>query len=64
MAEAFSTGVLNNTAEEILAELFKTGTSEGRVEIDTLKERVDFDGCLGSRRRTAWGVDERSIVIK
>jgi hypothetical protein len=26
------------TAEEILAELFETGTSEGSVEIDTLKE--------------------------
>ena len=32
--------------QEILEELFETGTSEGSVlEIDTLKERVDFDGC-------------------
>ena len=22
-----------------------------RVEIDTLKEHIDFDGCLGSRRK-------------
>jgi hypothetical protein len=63
-----------STAEKILAELFETGTSEGSVEIDTLEERVDFDGCLDvwvaeervhlarsqavQRRRTAWGFDD------
>jgi hypothetical protein len=31
-----------SAAEEILAELFKTGTSEGGVEIDALEERVDL----------------------
>jgi hypothetical protein len=31
--------------------LFETGTSEGSVEINTLEERVDFDRCLGSRRK-------------
>jgi hypothetical protein len=41
------------TAKEILAELLETGTSEESVEIDTLKERVDFDGYLGSRRQGA-----------
>ena len=38
--------------EEILAELFKTGTSEGSVEVDTLEERVDFDGYSDSRRKS------------
>ena len=32
-----------STAEEILAELFETGASEESVEVDTLKERVNFD---------------------
>ena len=38
-----------STAEEILAEFFETGASEGSVEIDAIKERVNFDRCLGSR---------------
>jgi hypothetical protein len=29
---------LEGALEEILAELFKTGTGEGGVEVDTLKE--------------------------
>ena len=33
-----------STAEKILADLFEMGTSERSVEIDTLKERVDFNG--------------------
>ena len=37
--------------EEILAELFKTGTSEGSVEINTLIEQVNFDRCLGGRKK-------------
>ena len=37
-----------STPEEILAELFETGTSE---ESDTLEERVDFDGFLDSGRK-------------
>jgi hypothetical protein len=40
-----------SNVEEILIELFETGTSEGSVEIDALEERVGFDGCLGSRRQ-------------
>ena len=42
---------VKNGTEEILADLFKTGTSEGSVEVNTLEERVDFDGCLSSRRK-------------
>jgi hypothetical protein len=42
-----------STTEEILAELFETGTSERSVEVDTLEERVDFNRCLGSRRKGA-----------
>ena len=47
----FTEDLLNrfkSTTEEILAELFETGTSEGSVEVDALQERVDFDGCLRS----------------
>ena len=40
---------IKSTAEKILAELFETRTSERSVEINTLKERVDFDGYLSSR---------------
>ena len=40
---------LESGAEEVLAELLETGTSERGVEIDTLEKRVDLDGGLGSR---------------
>ena len=40
---------LESGAEEVLAELLETGTGERGVEIDTLEERVDLDGGLGSR---------------
>jgi hypothetical protein len=47
------------------------GTSEPSVEIDSLEERVGFDGCLSNKRkgslgtlasnaRTARGFEERS----
>jgi hypothetical protein len=59
-----------STAVKILAEIFETGTSETSVEIDIVKERVDFNGRLGStsrgkgtlasRRRTACRFEERS----
>ena len=63
-----------STPEEILSELFETDTSEGSVlEIDTLKERVDFDGCQERvrlahlqavrRRRTARGLTIVLILI-
>ena len=34
-------------SEEVLAELFETGTGDGGVEVNTLEERVDFNGGLG-----------------
>ena len=40
---------LESGAEEVLAELLETGTSERGVEINTLEKRVDLDGGLGSR---------------
>jgi hypothetical protein len=33
-------------SEEVLAKLFKSSTGDGGVEINTLEERVDFDGSL------------------
>ena len=44
---------VRSTANDILAEaaeLFKTGRSEGS-EVNTLKERVNFGGCFGSRKK-------------
>ena len=38
---------LEGTAEEVLAKLFKTRTGEGSVEVNTLEERVNFNGGLG-----------------
>jgi len=40
-----------STAEEILAELFKTSMSEGGIEINSLFEGIDFDGGLCCRRK-------------
>jgi len=37
-------------SEKVLAELFETSTSDGGIEVNTLKERVDFNGGLGGRR--------------
>ena len=42
-------------AEKILAQLLEAGTSDGGVEVDTLKERVDLDGSLGGGRKGALG---------
>jgi hypothetical protein len=33
-------------SEKVLAEFFKSSTGDGGVEINTLEERVDFDGGL------------------
>jgi hypothetical protein len=44
---------LHGGAEEILAELLETGTGDGGVEIDTLEERVDLNGGLSRRRKSA-----------
>ena len=46
---------LHGAAEEILAELFETGTGDGGVEVNTLEERVDLDRGLGSGREGALG---------
>lgn len=46
---------LHGAAEEVLAELLETGTSDGGVEVDTLEERVDLNGGLGGRRESALG---------
>ena len=50
---------IKSTYYEILTELFETGTSEGSVEVDTLTERVDFDGYSQAvrRRRIARGFE-------
>ena len=46
---------LDGGAEKILAELLKTGTGDGGVEIDTLVQRVDLNGGLGGRREGTLG---------
>jgi hypothetical protein len=51
---------LESGMEEILAELLKTRTGEGGVEIDTLVERVDFNGSLSHRRKDAHGTLARA----
>ena len=40
---------LKGAMGKVSAELFKMGTGEGGVEIDTLKEGINFDGSLGGR---------------
>ncbi len=64
---------LQGAAEEILAELFEVGTGGGNVEVDAIKECVNFDGSLTSRgersqvmrrRRRAWGWWKGLIEIK
>ena len=42
-------------AEEILGELLEARTGDGGLEVDTLVERVDFDGGLGCGRQNALG---------
>jgi hypothetical protein len=37
---------LESSTEEILAKFLETSTGERGVKIDTLEERIDFDGCL------------------
>jgi len=46
---------LHSGAEEILAKLFETSTSDGCVEINTLIERVDLDGGLSGGGQSALG---------
>ena len=42
---------VESTTEKILAQLFETSMSKRSVEVDTLKERVDFNGSLSGRRK-------------
>jgi hypothetical protein len=46
---------LHGLPEEILAELFETGTCEGSVEVDTFEERVDLNGGLSGRGQSSLG---------
>ena len=38
-----------SVAKEILANFLETGTRYRGIEVDTLEERVDLNGCLSSR---------------
>lgn len=40
---------LEGGAEEVLAELLKSGTGDGGVEVNALEEGVNLDGGLGGR---------------
>src|SRR5690606_2564043 len=42
-------------AEQVLAKLLETGTGNRGVEINTLVERIDFDGSLSGRREGTLG---------
>ena len=46
---------LEGAAEQVLAQLLEASTGEGGVEVDTLEERVDFNGGLGGGRQSALG---------
>ena len=46
---------LEGGTEEVLAELLETSTGNRGVEVDTLEERVDFDGGLGGGREGTLG---------
>jgi hypothetical protein len=43
---------LHGGTEEILVEFLETSTGQGSVEVNTLEQRVDFDGGLCSRRES------------
>jgi hypothetical protein len=46
---------LESATEEVLAELLETSTGKGGVEVDTLKQRVDFDRGLSGGRESTLG---------
>ena len=46
---------LHGRSEEVLAEFLETGTGDGGVEVNTLEERVNLDGGLGSRGQSTLG---------
>lgn len=49
VSERFLDGV-EGASEEVGAELFESGSGDGGVEVNTLEERIDFDGGLGRGR--------------
>jgi len=49
VSERFLDGV-EGASEEVGAELFESGSGDGGVEVNTLEERINFDGGLGGGR--------------
>ena len=45
---------VKSATEKILAKLFKASTSKGSIEVDTLEERIDFNGRLSGGRQGAF----------
>jgi hypothetical protein len=46
---------LHGGAEEILAKLFETSTGDRGVEVNTLEQGVNLNGCLSRGRESALG---------
>ena len=46
---------IEDTSEEVVAQLFKMVTSEGSAEVDALEEVVDFDKSGGSEGECSLG---------
>jgi NAD-specific glutamate dehydrogenase len=66
----FSTG-FDTLLEVVHAEIFKAGTSNGRVEVNAIVQRVNFNVRLGGRRQSSLGpfagsaeTAERSLVVR
>ena len=49
------TSQITHLPEHVHVELLEAGTCDGRVEVDTLVQGVDFDGSLSSGRECALG---------
>src|SRR5271154_5997583 len=45
---------LHGGTEQILTQFLESSTGDAGVEVDTLEERVDFDGCLSRGRESAF----------
>jgi hypothetical protein len=43
------------TSEKVLAKFLETSTGERSVKVDTIEERVDFNGRLDSVRKGTFG---------
>jgi hypothetical protein len=46
---------IHGGTEQVLAEFLETSTGDGGVEINTLVERIDFNGSLSGRREGTLG---------